>query len=117
MSTSERTDAPSKATATPQAGPKADTRKGLFTHLMRPEARSRRLLLAGLVYVVCTSAYATLAGSDRLVQHTSFNHYALLADAWLHGRQHTGGPPSPSTPDTSLVLIHGKMYIFSYPFP
>jgi hypothetical protein len=117
MSTSERTDAPSKATATPQAGPKADTRTGLFTHLMRAETRSRRLLLAGLVYIVCTSAYATLAGPDRLVQHTAFNHYALLADAWLHGRQDLGGHPPFYTQNNDFAEYQGKTYISFPPLP
>jgi hypothetical protein len=111
MSTSERTEAPSKAAAA------SSPRSNLLTRWMRPEARSRRLLLAGLVYIVCTSAYATLAGPDRLVQHTSFNHYALLADAWLHGRQDLGGHPPFYTQNNDFAEYQGKTYISFPPLP
>ncbi len=89
----------------------------LWTRWTRPESRSRRVLLAALVYVVCTSAYATLAGRDRLMQHTAFNHYALLADAWLHGRQDLGGPPPPYTQNNDFAEHNGKTYVSFPPLP
>ena len=62
---------------------------------MTPGSRSRRVILGLALYVVTTGVFATVAGPDRLNQHTQFNHYALLADAWLHGRQDLpNGPPS-----------------------
>ena len=68
---------------------------GLVARWTRPESRTRRLLLAAFVYLVCIIAFATVAGPERLLQHTQYNHYALLADAWLHGRQFlAGGPPA-----------------------
>jgi hypothetical protein len=90
---------------------------GLVARWTRPESRSRRLLLAVLAYLVCTSAYASVAGPDRLLQHTQYNHYALLADAWLHGRQSlASGPPSYAM-NNDFVDFQGKTYISFPPLP
>jgi hypothetical protein len=90
---------------------------GLLARWMRPESRSRRLLTAAVIYVVCTSAYATVAGRERLIQHTAFNHFALLAEAWLHGRQDLAhGPPSYAM-NNDFAEFGGKTYISFPPFP
>jgi hypothetical protein len=87
---------------------------GLMARWMRPESRSRRLLLAALVYVLCTGAYAAVAGPDRLLQHTQYNHYALLADAWLHRRQSLPNGPPAYAMNNDFVDYQGKTYI-SFP--
>jgi chromate transport protein ChrA len=70
-------------------------RESAIARWMAPGSRSRRVILGLALYVVTTGVFATVAGPDRLRQHTQFNHYALLADAWLHGRQDLpGGPPA-----------------------
>jgi hypothetical protein len=90
---------------------------GLLARWTRPESRSRRVLLAAFVYVVCTGVYAAVAGPDRLVRHTQYNHYALLADAWIHGRQFlAGGPPSYAM-NNDFVDFQGKTYISFPPLP
>ena len=53
---------------------------------LEPESRSRRLLFAFAIYVACLVVFGLMAG-DRLSTHTPYNHFAHLADAWLHGRQ------------------------------
>jgi hypothetical protein len=89
----------------------------LIARWMRHESRSRRVLLAGLVYLVCTTVYASVAGPERLLRHTQYNHYALLADAWLHGRQDLpNGPPS-YTQRNDFVDFEGKTYISFPPLP
>jgi hypothetical protein len=75
------------------------------------------LLVGALVYVTCTSVYAAFAGRDRLIQHTPFNHYALLADAWLHGRQDLGGPPPFYTQNNDFAEHNGKTYVSFPPLP
>ncbi|HEY8039819.1 MAG TPA: hypothetical protein VIF15_08510, partial [Polyangiaceae bacterium] len=90
---------------------------GLVARWMRPESRSRRLLLATLIYLVCTSAYAAVAGPQRLTEHTQYNHYALLADAWLHGRQDLAGGPPPYALNNDFVEFGGKTYISFPPLP
>jgi hypothetical protein len=70
-----------------------------------------------MVYILCAIVYGAVAGPDRLVRHTPFNHYALLADAWLHGRQDLAhGPPS-YTQNNDFVEYHGKTYISFPPLP
>jgi hypothetical protein len=93
---------------------------GVSEHIarwMRRESRSRRVLLAGLVYLVCTVVYASVAGPDRLLRHTQYNHYALLAEAWLQGRQDLpNGPPSYAQRN-DFVDFEGKTYISFPPLP
>ena len=81
-----------------------------------PEAR-RRLAFALLVYVVTTAVFAIVAGPQRLTEHTSYNHYAHLADAWAHGRQDIvhGGPGYAQGND--FAEYKGKTYISFPPFP
>jgi hypothetical protein len=84
---------------------------------MRPDSRARRVLLAAAIYVLCAAVYATVAGPDRLFEHTPFNHYALLADAWLHGRQNLPNGPPAYTQNNDFVAFQGKTYISFPPFP
>lgn len=105
-------------TETPQAS--AVTPQAKFRWPIRwtqPESRARRLLFAFGVYIFCTSVYATVAGPDRLLRHTPFNHYALLADAWLHGRQNLPNGPPGYTQNNDFVEYQGKTYISFPPFP
>ena len=83
----------------------------------QPDTRSRRILLAAAVYILCTSAFAAIAGPDRLLQHTAFNHYALLADAWLHGHQNLPNGPPAYAQNNDFVEFGGKTYISFPPFP
>src|SRR5262249_13626888 len=83
---------------------------------MEPESRSRRLLIGFGLYVATSVVFALVAG-DRLVRHTLYNHYALLADAWLHGRHYLlGGPPS-YTGMNDFALYDSKWFISFPPFP
>ncbi len=81
-----------------------------------PDVR-RRLAFGLLVYVVTTAVFALVAGPQRLGEHTSFNHYAHLADAWAHGRQYIvhGGPSYAMGND--FAEFQGKTYISFPPFP
>src|SRR5262245_6912314 len=54
---------------------------------LEPETKRRRLLLALGIYAVVAITMAIVACPERLTKHTSFNHYAQLADAWAHGHQ------------------------------
>jgi hypothetical protein len=101
--------------ATPANGP--NTPPGRIARWMHPESRSRRLLWAALVYLVCTTTYAIVAGPERLVEHTQYNHYALLADAWLHGRQSLANGPPPYAQNNDFVDFNGKTYISFPPLP
>lgn len=84
---------------------------------MRPESRSRRLILALIVYLTTTVVFAVFAGPERLTEHTAFNHYALLADAWLHGRQDLANGPPAYAMNNDFALYQGKTYISFPPLP
>jgi hypothetical protein len=90
---------------------------GLLARTLRPESRSRRLALAAAVYLLAAVVFAAVAGPHRLVEHTQYNHYALLADAWLHGRWDlASGPPSYAM-NNDFVSYQGKTYISFPPLP
>jgi len=90
--------------------------KGIRAWLV-PESRSRRVLLALLVYAVCVVVFAAVAGKPRLSQHTAFNHYAHLADAWVHGRQDLRNGPPAYAMGNDFAEYQGKTYISFPPFP
>ncbi len=82
-----------------------------------PGSRSRRLLVAAAIYLTCAVVFALVAGRERIGEHTPFNHYAHLADAWLHGRQDLrNGPPSYAG-GNDFAEFEGKTYISFPPFP
>lgn len=87
---------------------------GTLALWMRPDSRSRRLILAALVYVIAAGIFAAVAGPQRLTEHTQYNHYALLADAWLHGRWDLPTGPPPYAMNNDFVSFEGKTYI-SFP--
>jgi hypothetical protein len=90
---------------------------GALARWMRPDSRSRRLILASLVYVIAAGVYAAVAGPQRLSEHTQYNHYALLADAWLHGRWDLPTGPPPYAMNNDFVSFEGKTYISFPPLP
>ncbi|MDP9000047.1 MAG: hypothetical protein M3O46_08050 [Myxococcota bacterium] len=102
----------------PEASASTRSAKGAWLRRWAPpESRTRRALVAALVYLVCTVVFAAIAGPDRLLRHTAFNHYALLADAWLHGRQDLAHGPPPYTQNNDFVEYNGKTFISFPPFP
>jgi hypothetical protein len=104
-------DGAETSTTTPRAKP------ALLARYTRPESQSRRVLFAAIVYLLCTLVFASVAGPSRLLSHTAFNHYALLADAWLHGRQYLSGAPPAYTQNNDFVEYNGKTFISFPPLP
>jgi hypothetical protein len=66
---------------------------------------------------VTTAVFAAFAGKERLTEHTAYNHYALLADAWLHHRQDLANGPPPYAMNNDFAEHDGKTYISFPPFP
>jgi hypothetical protein len=81
------------------------------------DTRSRRVLVALALYLVCGGVFAVVAGGARLSEHTAYNHYALLADAWLHGRQDLPAGAPHYTGNNDFASFGGKTYISFPPFP
>jgi hypothetical protein len=87
-----------------------------LTRWLSPDTRSRRILVGLGIYVATVVVFAILAG-DRLLTHTPYNHYALMADAWLHGRHDLGGAPPGYSGMNDFALFEGRWFISFPPFP
>ena len=77
----------------------------------------RRRLIACGIYLVATAVYFLFADSRVIHEHTPWNHFALLADAWRQGRLDLGGPPPSYTGNNDFSQFDGKWYVVFPPFP
>jgi hypothetical protein len=82
-----------------------------------PESRKRRILLGLAVYILCTGVFFACAARDRITSHTPYNHFALLADAWLHHRLDLRGPPPPYAAGNDFANFHDKWFVSLPPLP
>ena len=82
---------------------------------LRP--RQRRLAIACLIYVATTCVYFAFADAAVIHEHTPWNHFALLADAWKKGRLDLGGPPPSYTGNNDFSRFAGKWFVVFPPFP
>ena len=85
-----------------------------------PGSRSRRLALALAVWACCTLVYLAVdfaVAPRRLTAHTPFNHFALLADAWLHGSLALPGQPPAYTEMNDFAQWRGAWFISFPAFP
>ncbi len=74
----------------------------------------RRRLLPFAIYAATTAVYLAFAAPATLSAHTPWNHYALQASAWLHGRLDLGGPPPAYAGNNDFSELGGKWFV---PFP
>ena len=77
---------------------------------------TRRRVAIGLYVLVTIACFVTVA-PERLHARTPANHFALLADAWLHGRLDLGGPPPAYTGNNDFAFFEGKHFVSFPPFP
>jgi hypothetical protein len=84
---------------------------------MERSSPSRRRLLAVAIYLLVTAVFHVTMAPERLTAHTPYNHFALLADAWLHGRLDLGGPPPSYTGNNDFAVLGTKVYVSFPPFP
>jgi hypothetical protein len=89
---------------------------GKATSFFARDGRFRPWLVGAAVYALCVLVFAVFA-SDRLLDHTRFNHFAHLANAWVHGTHAiaNGGPAYALGND--FAEFNGKTYISFPPFP
>jgi hypothetical protein len=85
--------------------------------LLAAGSRSRRVILALAVYVVCSAVYFGCAPRELLTEHSKYNHFALLADAWLHGHLDLGHPPPAYTQNNDFAEFQGRWFVSFPPFP
>lgn len=81
-----------------------------------PELR-RRLRNALGIYVVVVAIFFAVTPRYRIVAHTPFNHFALLADAWRHGRLDLNVGPPAYGQNNDFAAFGGKWYVAFPPFP
>jgi hypothetical protein len=112
----KKTSSSKKKKAATEKAPESDDGPSFLTRWMVPDSRSRRLLIGLGIYVGCLIVFMVMAG-DRLAKHTAFNHYAHLADGWLHGRHHLLGTPPSYSGMNDFALYDGKWFISFPPFP
>jgi hypothetical protein len=84
---------------------------------LEPESRRRRLFLATAVYALCVAAYFAVAPRHRIFEHTPFNHFALLAEAWLDGRLDLAGPPPSYAQNNDFARVGERWFVAFPPFP
>ena len=77
----------------------------------------RALLVALAIYALTTALLFATTAPERLRGHTPYNHFALLADAWLHGRLDLGGPPPAYTGNNDFAFDGARWFISFPPFP
>jgi hypothetical protein len=84
---------------------------------LEPGTRARRLLWAFAIYAGVTLLLLGCAAPDVWSEHTPYNHFALLAEAWLKGRLDLGGPPPEYTGNNDFATFHGKWFVVFPAFP
>lgn len=77
----------------------------------------RRWTIAAALYVFVTLVCFATTSSQRLESHTPYNHFALQADAWLHGRLDLGGPPPAYTGNNDFAIYESKFFVSFPPLP
>lgn len=91
--------------------------RGPADALQRKWAIDRRWVIALALYIASSGIFAIVAGPQRLTEHTAYNHYALMANAWLHGRLDLPGGPPAYSQNNDFAQFDGKTYISFPPFP
>jgi hypothetical protein len=80
-------------------------------------SRARRLAWAFGIYLGVSLVLLACAPAGLLSEHTSANHFSLLAEAWLRGRLDLGGPPPAYTGNNDFAKFDGKWFVVFPPFP
>ncbi|MFT3764463.1 MAG: hypothetical protein QM820_02935 [Minicystis sp.] len=80
--------------------------------------RSRRTIHLALgIYAAVTLVCLLTTAPERLAAHTPFNHFALLADSWVHGRLDLGRPPPAYTGNNDFASYGDRWFVSFPPFP
>ena len=83
---------------------------------LSPDVRRRALIALGL-YLAVTVIFLCTVAPERFATHTPYNHFALLAEAWLKGRLDLGGPPPAYTGNNDFAVYAGRTYVSFPQFP
>lgn len=117
MSGTARPEAPAGSIPSPEQSSEPEAPKSAGSEGADQHAARRRRRIAIAIYVIVSLACFLTVAPERLRSHTPANHFALLAEAWLHGRLDLGGPPPAYTGNNDFALFEGKHYVSFPPFP
>jgi len=81
------------------------------------DPRRRRWFLAVLIHALAVAGFALFASRELFETHTPYNHFALLAEAWLEGRLDLGGPPPAYAGRNDFALYEDRWFVVFPPFP
>ena len=81
------------------------------------QPRRRTLLVALAIYTLTTALFLLTTAPERLHGHTPYNHFALLADAWVRGRLDLGHPPPAYTGNNDFATDGTRWFVSFPPFP
>lgn len=81
----------------------------------RPRAETAYAAVA--LYVLCTAAYFLFAAPSRLIEHTTYNHFAHLAEGWLQGRLDLADGPPDYAHNNDFAHYRGRWFVAFPPFP
>src|SRR5688572_750190 len=73
--------------------------------------RTRRLVVALAIYAIVTVVLLACAAPPLLREHTPYNHFALLAEAWLRGQLDLGAPPPAYAQGNDFASYEGKWFV------
>jgi hypothetical protein len=80
--------------------------------------RPRRTLHLALgIYAVTTLVCLLTTAPERLLAHTPYNHFALLAEGWLHGHLDLGHAPPAYTGNNDFAAFGDRWFVSFPPFP
>lgn len=77
----------------------------------------QRLLWALGLGALATAVFALFAAEGVLTQHTRYNHFALLAEAWLDGRLDLAGGAPSYAGNNDFAVYGGRTYVVFPPLP
>ena len=77
----------------------------------------QRLLWALGIGALTTAVYACFASSRVLAEHTPYNHFALLARAWLDGRLDLAAGAPGYAGNNDFAVFQGRTYVVFPPLP
>ena len=85
--------------------------------LLESGSRARRLVCALAIYAGTTLLLLACAAPEVLREHTPYNHFALLAEAWLKGQLDLGGAPPDYARGNDFAAYQGKWFVVFPAFP
>jgi len=77
----------------------------------------QRLIWSLGIGALATAVYALFSAEGVLTQHTRYNHFALLAEAWLDGRLDLAGGAPSYAGNNDFAVFGGRTYVVFPPLP